>query len=352
MAKLTLNNIDNESVPAASSTINANNDAIEAALENTLSRDGTSPNAMNANLDMNSYRIINLPAPVGNNDAARLADVTTGADGAKWYSGNGTPSDATGVEGDYYLNLTNGDIYTKGASTWGSSTGNIKGPQGATGSGSGDLLSSNNLSDVLDAATAAQNLNLEVGVDVQAYDVLLQALSAITLANGKLFKGTGASTAAAIDITSAGEALLDDATAADQRTTLGLGDCATLNVGQATGTVAAGDDSRFFGLPLQTQSGAKTFALADRSYITRNTNTGATAWTLPPNSSVAFPIGTVLTVRNAVTGGTVTLTRGAGVSLYIAGSTTSKDVAFARAGWATIIKEDTDVWVVSGIGLS
>ena len=36
-------------------------------------------------------------------------------------------------------------------------------------------------------------------------------------------------------------ALLDDATAADQRTTLGLGDSATKAVGTTAGTVAAGD---------------------------------------------------------------------------------------------------------------
>ena len=45
----------------------------------------------------------------------------------------------------------------------------------------------------------------------------------------------------------AGLAVLDDATAADVRATLGLGGAATLNVGTAAGTVAAGDDSRFLG---------------------------------------------------------------------------------------------------------
>jgi hypothetical protein len=44
--------------------------------------------------------------------------------------------------------------------------------------------------------------------------------------------------------TAAGLALMDDADAAAQRTTLGLGNASTLNVGATAGTVAAGDDSR------------------------------------------------------------------------------------------------------------
>lgn len=58
MAKLTLNNLT--SGFASTATLNANFDAIEAALENTLSRDGTTPNQMQADLDMNSKGILNL----------------------------------------------------------------------------------------------------------------------------------------------------------------------------------------------------------------------------------------------------------------------------------------------------
>ncbi len=57
MPKLTLSTIGSRygSIDA----LNANFDAIEAAIENTLSRDGTSPNAMEAALNMDGYDILN-----------------------------------------------------------------------------------------------------------------------------------------------------------------------------------------------------------------------------------------------------------------------------------------------------
>lgn len=45
-------------------TLNANFDAIEAAFDNTLSRDGDTPNQMSANLDMNGFSILNQGNPV------------------------------------------------------------------------------------------------------------------------------------------------------------------------------------------------------------------------------------------------------------------------------------------------
>lgn len=56
-----------------------------------------------------------------------------GADGKTWYSGSGAPSDASGVDGDFYLNTTTYDVFKKAAGTWGTAVMNIKGATGATG---------------------------------------------------------------------------------------------------------------------------------------------------------------------------------------------------------------------------
>ena len=58
--KITLqsvSSVDNSLINA----INNNNATLVAAIDNTLSRDGTSPNQMNSTLDMNSHQIINIP---------------------------------------------------------------------------------------------------------------------------------------------------------------------------------------------------------------------------------------------------------------------------------------------------
>lgn len=54
---------------------NANNVLVETALENTLSRDGTAPNTMSANLDMNSNKVVNVADATNNQDAVTLAQL-------------------------------------------------------------------------------------------------------------------------------------------------------------------------------------------------------------------------------------------------------------------------------------
>lgn len=76
MTKLILNNVgDLRNTTTAENTINTNSNTLEVSFENTLSRDGTEPNHMLFELDMNSNQIINLPEPNTINSPVRVQDL-------------------------------------------------------------------------------------------------------------------------------------------------------------------------------------------------------------------------------------------------------------------------------------
>lgn len=76
MTKITLTDLANlQNENTAVSAINNNNATLETFSDSVLSRDGTSPNEMEAALDMNSHQILNLPSPVTDNSPLRLKDL-------------------------------------------------------------------------------------------------------------------------------------------------------------------------------------------------------------------------------------------------------------------------------------
>lgn len=189
MAKLSLNNIT--SGFASNTALNANFDAIEAALENTVSRDGTTPNQMTADLDMNGHRILNALADSGDGFVYEGGWTTSTA-----YTTNdlvyipvGTGSSYDGFTLICKVAHTSGTLNTDyAAGKWG-----IIAARGASGSGSGDLVSTSNLSDVANATTARGNLSAAksgANSDITSLSALSTALS---VAQG----GTGGTTQAA-----------------------------------------------------------------------------------------------------------------------------------------------------------
>lgn len=147
MSKVTLNDI--ASGFASIAALNANFTAIEDGFENTLSRDGTTPNQMNADLDMNGHRILNSLATTGDGftwEGAWTATTAYTVNQLVEQSGNTYICTVAHTSGVFATDLGNGN--------W-----ELVASAGATGAGTGDMLVANNLSELSGtAATARGNI--------------------------------------------------------------------------------------------------------------------------------------------------------------------------------------------------
>jgi hypothetical protein len=192
MAKLTLNTIGSRygSIDA----LNDNFDIIEQAFENTLSRDGTGPNTLEATLDANSQRIVNLPDPVNNTEpatkgwvlaqpnqaaasaaAAAISEANAEAAAEQVVDWEWKDEWATGVlykvnniiavpsgtyEGWSFICVVEHTAGATFSTDFSAGKWDVLAKRGAAGAGTGDMLAANNLSELTNVTAARTNLGV------------------------------------------------------------------------------------------------------------------------------------------------------------------------------------------------
>lgn len=114
-------------------------------------------------------------------------------------------------------------------------------------------------------------------------------------------------------------------------------------------TIGNGFDDALAKLTLNAQTGTTyTFVLTDnRNKLITGSNSSAQTYTIPLNSSVAYPTGSVINVIQTGTG-QITIQGAAGVTVASTGATATAPKLRAQYSACSLIKVGTDSWYVVG----
>lgn len=111
----------------------------------------------------------------------------------------------------------------------------------------------------------------------------------------------------------------------------------------SAGLLVAGDIPTSLPATFATKTGSYTLVLGDAGTIVRMNVGSANNLTVPPNSSVAFPLGTSITVRQ-IGAGQTTIDAGGGVTIN---TPSSLDIRLQQ-GSVVLVKVATDEWDLYG----
>jgi hypothetical protein len=105
------------------------------------------------------------------------------------------------------------------------------------------------------------------------------------------------------------------------------------------------------GIPINNETTAYTAVLADANTAITHpaTDNNARTFTIPANSSVAYPTGTTLTFVNMANTLTIAITTD---TMMLAGPGTTGSRTLAANGIATALKLTSTTWLISGTGLT
>ncbi len=106
-------------------------------------------------------------------------------------------------------------------------------------------------------------------------------------------------------------------------------------------------------IPLTTSSIAYGFVLADANTVVLHPSADTTArvWTIPANATIAYPLGTAITIVNQNAAGVLTIAITSD-TMRLAGAGTTGSRTLAANGIATALKITTTEWIISGTGLT
>jgi hypothetical protein len=201
---------------------------------------------------------------------------------------------------------------------------------------------------VVSTATAGDVLTLNgvsggniLNLNVASGQFTLQSWSHASVAKGQVYWDDSAGT---FNVSALGIVPLNLLTNGAVRVTVsGAGTLQAVDDGGTLQTVGWRD------VPQNVQTGNYTAVLADRGKSIFMNGTGLT-FTIPSNASVAYPIGTVLTII-VTTPATLTIAINSD-NLFLAGSGTTGSRTLINSGIATAVKVLATSWFISGAGLS